>query len=51
MELELLYEKMEFPGVKETVSASEVKSDCLEFVAVEVRPSNVSTVQYWGLNG
>ena len=46
MELESLYEKMQFSGVEEVVFESEVE---LEFEGW--RSSNISTIQYWGLNG
>ena len=51
MELEPLYKKMQFPGIEETVPANEEKLDPPEFVAAGSRPSNVSIVQCWGLNG
>ena len=46
MELEPLYEKIQFCGVEEVVFESSVE---LEFE--RSRPWNVSIIQYWGLNG
>ena len=47
MELEPLYEKMQFSGVEAIVFESKVELEC-----EGSRPSNVSMIQYyWGMNG